>query len=294
MLLLTLAALWGSSYLFIKVSLEDLSPAVIVWVRLALAAVVLLPVALARGALAGVRGSLGVVVVLALIQVAAPFMLITAGELAISSSLAGVLVASAPIWTAILAVWLDPEERSRGWRLVGVAVGMAGVAFLLGVDTAGDAAALLGGLGVVVATIGYAVGGLTIKRRLGHLQPLGLVTATMVASALMTLPWALLTAPSALPGTTTTLALLALGIGGTGAAFVIFYVLIATVGPARASVVAYIAPVFAVVYGVVLLDEPLTLGTVGGLALILGGSWLAAGGAADRSGAPREAVARPG
>jgi drug/metabolite transporter (DMT)-like permease len=291
-LLFLLAGLWGASYLFIKLGLEDLSPAMVVCVRLGLAALVLLPVALARGALAGVRESLGVVLVLALVQVAVPFMLISVGELAITSSLAGILVASAPIWTAILAPWLDAEERSRGWRLVGVVVGMLGVAVLLGVDTAGDTAALLGGLGVVLATVGYAVGGFTIKRHLSHVQPLGLVTATMVASALMTLPWALLTAPSAWPGPTATVAMLLLGVGGTGLAFVIFYHLIATVGPARASIVAYVAPVFAVVYGVVLLDEPVTAGTLGGLALILGGSWLAAGGSATPSREPAAVVGR--
>jgi drug/metabolite transporter (DMT)-like permease len=292
--LLLLAALWGSSYLFIKLGLEELSPAMIVWARLALAAVVLMPVALARGALAGVGQSWGVIVVLALVQVAVPFMLITASELAIPSALAGILVASAPLWTAVLAVWLDAEERSRGWRLVGVGVGLAGVALLLGVDLAGDAAALLGGLAVVLATVGYAVGGFVIKRRLGHVQPVGLVTATMAAAALLTMPWALLTAPDAVPGTRSILAMLALGVGGTGAAFVIYYSLIASVGPARASLVAYIAPVFAVVYGIFLLGEPFTLGTLAGLALILGGSWLAAGGGVPQRAAATAGVARPG
>ena len=293
--LLLLAALWGSSYLFIKLGLEDLSPAMVVWVRLALAALVLLPVALARGALAGVGDALGVVLLLALVQVAAPFMLITTGELAISSSMAGILVASAPIWTAVLAVWLDPAERSRGWRLVGVALGMAGVALLLGVDLGGNALALLGGFAVVLASVGYAVGGFIIKRRLAHLQPVGLVTATMIASSLMAMPWALLTAPAAAPGAPAVLAMLALGVGGTGAAFVIYYSLIASVGPARASLVAYIAPVFAVIYGVFLLGEAFTLGTLAGLALILGGSRLAAGGAVpQRARVPAAGAARPG
>jgi drug/metabolite transporter (DMT)-like permease len=292
--LLLLAALWGSSYLFIKLGLEDLSPAMVVWVRLALAVLVLVPVSLVRGALAGLGDALGAVAVLALVQVAAPFMLITVGELEISSSLAGILVASAPIWTAILAFWLDAEEQSRGWRHAGVVLGMAGVGLLLGVDLGGDAGALLGGLGVVLASVGYAVGGFMIKSRFGHVQPVGLVTATMVASAIMTLPWALLTAPDRLPGTSATLAVLALGVGGTGVAFVIFYTLIASVGPARASLVAYIAPAFAVVYGVVLLGEAFTLGTAAGLALILGGSWLAAR-APGRGRAPAAAsAARPG
>jgi drug/metabolite transporter (DMT)-like permease len=288
--LLALAALWGASYLFIKVGLEDgLSPGVIVFVRLALAAAVLIPVAAARGALRGIRAvGLGVVV-LALVQVAAPFMLITVGEVELSSSLTGILVASAPIWTALLAVRLDAAEQSRGWELVGVGLGIVGVGVLLGVDLAGDRGALLGGLAVILASMGYAVGGFMVKRRFGHLQPVGLVAATMVASAVMAAPFALATPPSAAPGGVAVAAMVALGVGGTGIAFVIYYTLISGVGPARTSLVAYIAPVFAVIYGVTLLDERVTLGTLGGLVLILAGSWLAAGGSV-RGRAPSRAA----
>ena len=277
-LLMILAALWGASYLFIKVGLEDVSPSMIVFARLALAALILMPVALARHALGGLRQRMGWVVVLAAIQIAAPFVLITVGEQYISSSLTGILVASAPIFTALLAVWLDAEERSSGWRLVGVGVGIAGVAVLLGVDVGGDSAGLLGAAMVLLASVGYAIGGFVIKRRFAGVQPLGVVAAAMAASAAMMLAPALLSFPTEAPGATATAAIVALGVGGTGIAFVIFYTLIASVGPARASIVAYVAPGFAIVYGVLLLDERFTLGTLAGLVLILAGSWLAAGG----------------
>lgn len=289
-MLLALAAVWGSSYLFIKLALEDLSPAAVVFGRLALAAVILLPFALSRGLLSGVSAAAPTVLVLALIQVALPFGLITYGELTISSSLAGILVSSAPIWTALLALRLDREEQSRGWRLVGVFVGIAGVALLLGVDLGGGGA-LLGGLAVVLAGVGYAIGGFMIKRRLGHIKPVGLVTATMAASALMALPFALLSAPDELPGAGAAAALVTLGVAGTGVAFVIFYTLIARVGPARASLVAYVAPIFAVLYGVSFLDESFSLGTFASLVLILGGSWLAAGGSLARLTPGRAAIA---
>ena len=277
-LLLVLAALWGSSYLFIKVALEDLSPAMIVFSRTALAALILLPFALATGALAGLRARVGAIAVLALLQIAAPFMLISVGERYISSSLTGILVASAPIFTALFAPFLDDEERSGGLRLVGVALGIVGVAVLLGLDAGDGPLALVGGLMVVLAGAGYALAGFYFKRRFADVAPVGAVTVAMVAAAAMLAVPAALTAPAEVPHAITLGAIAALGAGGTGIAFVIFYTLLGTVGPARTSLVAYIAPGFAVIYGVTLLGEQFTLATLAGLALIVGGSWLAAGG----------------
>jgi drug/metabolite transporter (DMT)-like permease len=275
---MALAAFWGASYMFIKLGLEDLSPAMVVFLRTALAALVLLPVALRMEAFAGLRERLGALAVLALVQVAGPFMLISVGEQEIASSLAGILVASAPIFTAILAVWVDHEERSHGLALAGVVAGMAGVMLLLGVDTGGGTAAIVGGVLVLVASLGYAIGALWLKRRLTGPKPIGLVTATMALSALMTLPAAALSAPDSLPGLEAVAAVSALGVIGTGISFVIFYDLIATIGPAKTTLVAYVAPGFSVVYGVTLLDESFTVATAVGLFLILGGSWVAAEG----------------
>jgi drug/metabolite transporter (DMT)-like permease len=276
-----LASLWGASYLFIKIGLRELSPAMIVFARTALAAVVLVAIAARLGALRGVRARMGSVAVLALVQVAGPFLLITAGERHISSSLTGILVASAPIFTALLAIWVDQQERSHGLSLVGVVAGMVGVVVLLGVDAGGGTAALVGGLMVVLAGFGYAVGGFYLKRRLAGLAPAGVGAATMAVSALVTLPFGLASAPDSLHAGPAA-AVTALGVVGTGIAFWIFYTLISTVGPAKASIVAYIAPGFAVVYGVTLLDEKFSLGTAAGLALIVGGSWLAAEGRLPR------------
>jgi drug/metabolite transporter (DMT)-like permease len=149
------------------------------------------------------------------------------------------------------------------------------VALLVGVD-AGDSG-LLGAMAVVLASFGYAVGAFFLKRRLRGVPPVGLVTGTMGASALMLLPVAIAT-PGEAPGAGPVAAIVALGVAGTGIAFVLFYSLIADVGPTRAALVAYIAPGFAVVYGVTLLGESFTVGTLAGLVLILGGSWLAAEG----------------
>jgi drug/metabolite transporter (DMT)-like permease len=274
-----LAAFWGASYLFIKVALEDVfEPPMIVFLRTALAAVVLVPFALRSGALRELRGQVGVVAFLALLQVAAPFMLISFGQEHISSSLAGILVATAPIFTFLLAIWISQEERAHGVGLVGVGLGIAGVVLLLGIDAGGGAAALAGGLMVVLASLGYALGAYYLKRKLSGIEPVAIVAATMAASAVIAAPVAAFSLPTAAPSLEAVASLAALGVFGTGISFVLFYSLIATVGPAKASLVAYIAPGFAVVYGVVLLDESFTLATASGLLLIVSGSWLAAEG----------------
>jgi drug/metabolite transporter (DMT)-like permease len=276
-----LASLWGASYFFIKVALDDLDPVAIVFARTLLGAAVLAPVALRRGAFRGIREHLPALTLVAVIQIAAPFVLIAAGEQHISSSLTGILVASASIFTALLAALFVHEERLPRAGLVGVGIGMAGVVLLFGVDLGGDT--LLGGGMILLAGLGYAVGALLAKRRLAGVPPVGLVAAVMSIASLATVPALPFSLPDHAPGLDTVAALLALGCGGTGAAFVVFYVLNAEVGPARASIVAYVAPGFSIVYGVSLLGESFTAGTAAGLVLILAGSWLAGGGRLPRA-----------
>ncbi|HEY1538070.1 MAG TPA: DMT family transporter [Solirubrobacteraceae bacterium] len=274
-----LAALWGASYLFIKVGLDGgLQPVFIVWARIALGALVLVPIALRRGALKAVRGRGGAIVVMALVQVVVPFLLITYGERHIASGLAGILVSSAPIFTALLAARFDEDERPRGVAVAGLVLGILGVVLLFGLELSGDAEALAGGLMVLLASLGYAIGGLFLKHRLRGIAPVAIAASTMVAGALVLTPVALFALPSSAPSARAVASLLALGAGGTGLAFLIFYTLIAGIGPSRATLVTYIAPGFAVVYGVWLLSEPLGAGALLGLALILLGSWVAAEG----------------
>ncbi len=281
--------------MLIKIGLRDMSPEVVAFARIALAAAVLMPIASAQGALRGLRGRLAVIVLLGAVQVAGPFLLIPLGEQEITSALAGILVATTPIFTALLAIRVDHEERSEGLRLLGVAVGLAGVALLFGLDLTGSAAAVLGGLAVVLASLGYSVGGFIVKHRLADARPLGVVASVMTASAALLLAPAAVTAPGAAPGLGPLAAVVALGVFGTGAAFVIFYLLIGTVGPARTMIVSYVAPGFAVAYGGVLLGEAITVATVAGLALIVAGSWLAAGGLVRPApgASPREAPPPP-
>ena len=296
------AALWGASYMFIKVALDDgVSEGCIICLRTLLGAAVLVPLALRAGALPLLLERRWWNVALAAAQVIVPFGLITFGENHIPSALAGILIASSPLFVALLAIRVDQDERSHGWGLVGILVGMAGVVLLFGVDLSGDADTIAGGLMIIGASISYAIAVLIVKRGFTGVPPVGVAASTMVVSAVAWLPAALATLPADVPGLGASASLLALGAGGTGIAFLFFYSMIADVGPARASVVAYIAPAFAVVYGAVLLDEAITAGTVAGLALILLGSWLAAQSrrpaelrrsAPSRSSAPAPARAR--
>jgi drug/metabolite transporter (DMT)-like permease len=292
------AALWGASYMFIKVALDDgVSEGTIIFVRTLLGAAVLLPLAVRAGALQPLieRGWWNVV--LAGLQVIVPFGLITWGENKVPSALAGILVASSPLFIALLAMRFDDAERARGWRLVGVLLGMAGVVLLFGVDLSGDSDTVVGGLMILGAALSYATAALVMKRRFTGVPSVGVAASTIALSAVAYLPLAAATWPSSTPGLDTIGSLIVLGAGGTGIAFLLYYALIAEFGPARAAVIAYIAPAFAVVYGVTLLDERLTLGTVAGLLLILAGSWLAAQGGMprwlNRSGLSRSSERAP-
>ena len=277
-MLLCLAAIWGASYMFIKIGVRDLSPSMVAWGRIALAAMVLVPFAALRGQLRLPGARVWVVALLAAVQVAGPFLLIAEGEEEISSGLAGILVASTPLFTALLAIRLDHEERSQGARMWGIVAGLVGVGLLLGVDLSGTSAELLGGAAILLASLGYAVGAFIAKHGLAGAPPTGIAAWVMVASTLLLAPAAILTAPSEAPGAGPVAAVVALGVLGTGIAFAIFYDLMARVGPARTFVVTYLAPAFAVVYGATLLDETISVSTIAGLALIVGGSYLAAEG----------------
>lgn len=279
LLMALLAGLWGASYLFIKVALQDdVPPIFIVFARIVLGAAVLVPLAWKAGVLRGIGRWRGPIVFMALVQVVVPFLLITYGEQHIASSLTGILVSAAPIFTALIAVRYDDDERPHGVAIVGVVLGILGVVLLFGLDLSGDSAAIAGGLMVLLASVGYAVGSLYLKHRLQEVPAVGIAAAAMVVGTVVLLVPALLALPPHVPEAKTVGSLILLGAGGTGIAFWIYYTLIAEIGPGRASLVAYIAPGFAVIYGVTLLSESITAGAILGLVLILAGSWIAAEG----------------
>jgi drug/metabolite transporter (DMT)-like permease len=273
------SVVWGMPYLFIKVAVEDgVSPVFLSFARVALASLLLVPLAWRSGALRGLRARLAPLAAFALLEVVLPFPLIAFGEQHVSSSLAAIIIAALPLTIAVLAIRFDHEERVGGSRLAGLFVGLAGVVVLFGIDVSGSTAELVGALCILLATVGYAGGPLVVKRFLATFSPLGAVAIAMVLSALMLAPAALLSAPDGMPTDDAVASLLVLGLVCTALAFVLYFTLIAEVGPSRASVITYINPVVAVALGVTLLGESVTASAVAGLLLILAGSWLSTGG----------------
>jgi drug/metabolite transporter (DMT)-like permease len=280
-LLATLAAVWGGSYLLIKYALEGFEPAVIVWIRCVLAAVVLYAVMRlrnggeeVRAAKAELRARPWRAVLLGALAIALPFNLITFGELEVPSGMTAVLIAPASLFVAAFAPFIDVTEKVRSSALGGMFMGLAGVALLVGVESVHSLGEFLGSLAMIGAAACYALSSFVVKRYKGLTSVTTSFLSIMVASVL-TLPAAIATAPSEVPGLRALLAIAVLGVVGTALAFVIFYKLIAETGAGRASLVSYLAPGIALFYGALLLDEPITAASIGGLALILGGVGLA-------------------
>jgi drug/metabolite transporter (DMT)-like permease len=272
------SVLWGIPYLFIKLAVEDLSPAMVAFGRIAVAFVVLLPYAWHKGALHGLRGRWKVMLIYSTVEIVFPWPLIGFGEQRVSSGLAAILIATVPLVVALMAIRIDQDERAHGARLVGLIVGFAGVVVLLGFDVAGRPGELLGAAAILVATVGYAAGPMIIKHRLSDLDALGPVTASMGISGLLLAPVAFATAPDVSPSSQALLSVVVLGLACSALAFLCFFALIAEVGPGRATVITYVNPVVAVALGVALLGEGLRPTAVAGLLLILAGSWLSTGG----------------
>src|SRR3954454_3715651 len=280
-LLAALAAVWGGSYLLIKYALEGFEPAVIVWVRLMLAGIVLFAVmrarnggAEARAAAAEVRARPGRAVLLGALAIALPLNPVHVRELEVPSGLTAVLIAPASLFVAAFAPFLDASEKARPSALGGMVMGLAGVALLVGVESVHSVGAFLGSLAMLGAAACYALSSFVVKRY-GSLTSVATSFVSIAVASVLCLPAAIATAPSEVPGLRAVLAVLVLGVVGTALAFVIFYKLIAETGAARASLVSYLAPGIALIYGALLLDEPITAAGIGGLALILGGVALA-------------------
>jgi drug/metabolite transporter (DMT)-like permease len=271
-----MSLLWGVPYLLIKVAVAELEPTAIVFVRLLLAVLVLVPLAFLRGALDDVRRRWRPLVTIAVVGIVAPFLLIAYGELHITSSLAALLVSADPLFIVLLALRFDATERASGVRLIGLCLGLVGVAVLLGVHLAGDGMAALGGAMLLGAAFCYAVSALVVKR-VTDLPPLGATAATLTAAMVLLAPLAALNVPTHAPSWPVIGSLAALGVVCTALAYVVYYNLIVAAGAVRASLITYVNPAVAVVLGVLVLGEPVTPGTIVGFALILVGCALSTG-----------------
>jgi drug/metabolite transporter (DMT)-like permease len=273
-LLLVLSAIWGSSFLFIKLGVDELEPSVVVCGRLVVGVLVLLPALVLRGSVTDLRSMLVPFVVLGVLNNALPYWLLSFAETRIDSGLAAIIQAAAPILTVLLAMRIDPSQRVRGFRLVGIGLGFVGVALLVGVQDGGE---LIGALAVIGTATCYALSVLYAGRAVRTFPPLEVSIGQLTVGALLTAPIALAQLPSAAPPADALVAIAVLGAFGTGLAYLLYFALIARAGASRAILVTYLVPAFALVYGAVFLDEPVTASALAGLALILAGTALATG-----------------
>jgi drug/metabolite transporter (DMT)-like permease len=281
-----MSVLWGIPYLLIKVAVDELAPPTLVFLRCAIGALVLLPYAAARGHLRPLRGAVGPLVAFTLLELTIPWLLLADAERRLSSSVTGLLVAAVPLVAAVASRLVGEQDRLDRTRLAGLLVGLSGVAVLLGLEVRGDAWAAVE-VGLVV--LGYGTAPLLASRRLSHVSGLGVTAAALTLTSLVYLPFAAVNLPAQVPSGKVVLSVAVLALACTVVAFLVFFALIKEVGPNRALVITFVNPAVAVALGVLLLDEPFTLGTAVGFPLILGGCLLAT----RRSTSTAPAVAEP-
>jgi drug/metabolite transporter (DMT)-like permease len=276
-----LAAVWGASYLFIKVGVRDVEPATLMFVRVALAALLLVPFVLVtrgtRRGLADLRAAAVPALVLGTINAAVPFTLIAWGETHIDSGVAAVANATVPLFVVLLAIKVRPSERATGARLAGIVLGLLGVALLAGAQPGGGWWSVAGTLAVVLASLSYACGALYAQARSGRNAGPVLAAGTVVGAAVVLAPVAAVQAPHHLPSWEAIAAILALGIAGTALAQLVLFRMLRLYGASRTMLVTYLMPPTALIYGAVFLSEPITVASVGGLVIILAGVALGSG-----------------
>ena len=271
-LLVLLALIWGSSFMFIKVAVRDLQPATLIFGRIGLAAIALgivVPAAMgARATLLELRTHWQALVLVGLVNTALPFWLLSWGETRIDSGLASIIQASVPIFNALIAFGFFHDQRVTGAKLGGVAVGFVGVALLVGTQPHGK---VLGALAVVGMAACYAAGGLFTRRHLASAPPRIVALGTSAVAAVTAAPFGIAQAPSHVPGAKVIASVVVLGLVGTAFAYLLFFTIIAGAGAAYASLVTYLVPPVALAYGAIFLDEGIGVAALIGLVLILGG-----------------------
>jgi drug/metabolite transporter (DMT)-like permease len=274
LLFLTMSVIWGMPYLLIKVAVDEVTPAMLVFVRCVIGAALLLPWTIAKGQLRPALRHWRALLLFTVLEMAGPWFLIAFAEETLSSSLTGLLVAGVPFVAALFARLLGEEERLTPVRILGMVIGVVGIAALLGLDFHG--AQLLPLLAIGLVLIGYATGPMVVTRALPEVSGVAASSIALFITAVVYAPFAVpqlngaaeISAPA-------WLSLIALGIVCTALALALFFALIREVGPQRALIITFVNPAVAVLLGVLLLDEPFTLGIALGLPLVLVGCVLA-------------------
>jgi drug/metabolite transporter (DMT)-like permease len=273
LLFASMCVIWGIPYLLIRVAVRDVSPPDLVFARTGLAALILLPIALWRRELVPVLRRWKPLLAYTIVELTIPWLLLSDAETKLPSSLAGLLVAAVPLAGLVILRIVGGHESIRRSSLIGLLMGIVGVAALVGLDLHQLNGYALAEIAVVV--LGYASGPIILSRNLSDLPGIGVVTASLVITALIYLPFAIFDPPKHLHGAPIASVLVLASIC-TALAFVLFFALIAAIGPARAVVITYVNPAVAVLLGVLVLNESFTAGMAVGFPLILVGSVLGA------------------
>jgi drug/metabolite transporter (DMT)-like permease len=272
-LFLSLGLLWGMPYLLIRIAVESIDPAVMAGARTLLGALLLLPVALHRKALAPAfaAGTWKWLLAFTLIEISVPWWLLGHAETKLNSSTAGLLIAVVPLFAAVIIARLG-HEKLEARRLLGLIVGFVGVALLVGLDIHfSDFGAV--GLTIIVSLC-YAIGPIIIDRKLKNVPAIGVITGSLILATAIYAPFAPFLWPEVVPPAKAMWSVVGLGVLCTAAAFMVFFALIAEVGPARATVITYVNPAVAILLGALVLNEPLTIGMLLGFPLVIAGSFL--------------------
>lgn len=275
LLFASMCVIWGIPYLLIRVAVRELAPVTLVFLRTGIGALILTPVAAFRGELRPLVRHWRPLLAYTAVEVAIPWVLLARAETKLTSSLTGLLIAAVPLVGALIVTLTGDRERLGGRRWVGLLVGVAGVAAIVGLNLGEIDVVALVEIGFVA--VGYAVGPIILSRSMRDLPAYGVVAASLLLSAIVYAPFAAANWPAKMPSARVIESVLGLAIICTALAFLVFFALIAEVGPVRATVITYINPAVAAVLGVTLLNEHLTTGMVVGFALVLAGCVLATG-----------------
>jgi drug/metabolite transporter (DMT)-like permease len=270
--------LWGIPYLFIRVAVDSengFSPAIVVFGRVFIGALILIPIAIYDKTFFTAIKGWKYITVYALFEMVGPWILIGTAEQKISSGLAGLLVSSVPIFSTLIASYYGDKTVWQPRRLVGIVIGFLGVFLLVGIESFTGASDLISILMTLAASLGYAFAVIYITRKMPGVSGVAINGIAMAMTAVFYTPALFFLLPDRAVSANAIFALIALGVFSTGIAFAVFFTVMAEIGPTRASLVTYMNTAFAVVLGVLILSEPLTIGIIVGLPLVLIGSYLA-------------------
>jgi drug/metabolite transporter (DMT)-like permease len=279
LLFAAMCVIWGVPYLMIRVAVRELAPVTLVFLRTGLAALMLTPVAAFRGELRPLLRRPWPLLAYTIVEVAIPWVLLSHAETKLTSSLTGLLIAAVPLVGALIVTLTGDRERLGGRRWIGLLVGIAGVAAIVGTNFGHVSGVAL--VEIALVAVGYAVGPIILSRSLGDLPALGVVSASLLLTTIVYAPFAATRLPSSMPGSHVVLSVIGLATICTALAFIVFFALIAEVGPVRATVITYVNPAVAAVLGVAVLGEHLSAGMIVGFVLVLGGCVLATGPGAE-------------